>query len=135
MRDNPTPLEFPISVIGAKPSVVVKLDGPQPPQPDASTTKAAGKGTNDKAKALQKAELTVQFDRLLLRKKDSHSLVISNTGILPFKWRMAGAAQLPAEFKVYPAAGELAARSDVRVTVEFTAIKKADLAELMTLEV
>lgn len=128
-------MEFPISVVGAKPSVTIKFEGPQPTQPDASTTKAAGKGATDKAKALQKAELTVQFDRLLLRKKDSHTLVISNNGIMPFKWRMAGAAQLPAEFKVYPAAGELAARSDVRVTVEFTAIKKADLAELITLEV
>jgi hypothetical protein len=85
--------------------------------------------------AKQAVELTVQFDRLLLRKKDTQFIIISNTGVLPFKWRLAGAEKLPPEFKVYPAGGELAARSDVRVCVEFNALTKREPSELVTLEV
>lgn len=142
LRDNPDILEFPISVIGAKPSVAIKQNAAAQPelrasgprrQSDANPPKASKPAAG--AKAMQKAEITVQFDRLLLGKKDSQTFVISNTGVLPFKWRLAGAAQLPAEFRVYPATGELAARSDVKVTVDFTTLKKAELAELLTLEV
>lgn len=147
MRDNPTPLEFPVSVIGAKPSVAIRLDQPVGAAPLGDAAKpgarerrtsevgakaakpAAGKG------AKQAVELTVQFDRLLLRKKDTQSIIISNTGVLPFKWRLAGAEKLPPEFRVYPAGGELAARSDVRVCVEFNALTKRELSELVTLEV
>lgn len=81
------------------------------------------------------ADYTIKFDRLLLNKRDTQAFTISNTGVLPFKWRLAGVAQLPAEFKVYPSEGELAARSKVQVTVEFNAIKKQELHELVTLEV
>ncbi|WIA13448.1 hypothetical protein OEZ85_007028 [Tetradesmus obliquus] len=147
LRDNPTPLEFPVSVIGAKPSVAIRLDQPVGAAPLGDAAKpgarerrtsevgakaakpAAGKG------AKQAVELTVQFDRLLLRKKDTQSIIISNTGVLPFKWRLAGAEKLPPEFRVYPAGGELAARSDVRVCVEFNALTKRELSELVTLEV
>lgn len=81
------------------------------------------------------ADYTIKFDRLLRNKRDTQAFTISNTGVLPFKWRLAGVAQLPAEFKVYPSEGELAARSKVQVTVEFNAIKKQELHELVTLEV
>lgn len=125
---------------------MVKLEDPPASHPDSKAAAARLRPSDAGAvksvvkpaagaKALLKAELTMQFDRLLLGKKDTHSIRVSNTGVLPFKWRLAGTAHLPPEFKVYPAAGELAARSDVRVTVEFTAIKKQDLAELITLEV
>lgn len=81
------------------------------------------------------ADYVIHFDRLLLGKRDSQTFTISNTGVLPFKWRLAGAAQLPPEFQVAPAQGDLAARSKVQVVVGFSALKKAELAELLTLEV
>jgi hydrocephalus-inducing protein len=97
--------------------------------------RAAG-GTKAATKAAPgAAELAVVFDRLLLGKHTSQALTISNTGVLPFAWRLAGAAQLPAEFKVVPSSGELAARSDVRVTVLFSALKKAEFNETLVLEV
>lgn len=155
VHDNPTCFEFPLSVIGAKPSVAIKLDQPAAV---AAALEAGGSGKQGASAggalrrgsdigaakgakvvagkaAKQVAELTVQFDRLLLRKKDTQAIIVSNTGVLPFKWRLAGADKLPADFKVYPASGELAARSDVRVVVEFNAITKKELSELVTLEV
>jgi hypothetical protein len=149
LRDNPTPLEFPISVIGAKPAVAIKLDQPAGAALAGDAAKPGGarerrvsevggvkaaKPAAGKA-SKQAVELTVQFDRLLLQKKDTQFLIISNTGVLPFKWRLAGAEKLPAEFKVYPAGGELAARSDVRVCMEFNALTKRELSEVVTLEV
>jgi hypothetical protein len=136
-------------VLGAKPQVAVRLD--TLPSPEASESQHASTGgqrrTSDvgsvaKAPAKQTAvkggkaaDYTIKFDRLLLNKRDTQAFTISNTGVLPFKWRLAGAAQLPAEFKVYPSEGELAARSKGQVTVEFNALRKQELYELVTLEV
>lgn len=149
LQDNPTPYEFPISVLGAKPLVAVRLD--TLPSAEASENQHAptngqrrtsDAGSLAKAPAKQAAvkggkaaEYTIKFDRLLLNKRDTQAFTISNTGVLPFKWRLAGVTQLPAEFKVYPSEGELAARSKVQVTVEFSALKKQELYELVTLEV
>jgi hypothetical protein len=47
----------------------------------------------------------------------------------------AGVDNLPPEFKVTPASGELPARSDVRLVVEFSALEKKELAESLRLEV
>jgi hypothetical protein len=152
LQDNPTPYEFPISVLGARPQVAVKLDtlpsaeasegiaGSQHAAVQRRTSdaggngKAAAKGAVGKGAKVQ-ADYTIKFDRLLLNKRDTQAFTISNMGVLPFKWRLAGVAQLPPEFKVYPSEGELAARSKVQVTVEFNALKKQELHELVTLEV
>jgi hypothetical protein len=96
---------------------------------------AGGKHGSGLPKGAKPADYTIKFDRLLLRKRDTQAFTISNTGVLPFKWRLAGAAQLPPEFKVTPSEGELAARSKVQVTVEFNAIKKQELYEVVNLEV
>eukprot|EP00879_Flechtneria_rotunda_P031644 GHRR01034590.1.p1 GENE.GHRR01034590.1~~GHRR01034590.1.p1 ORF type:complete len:525 (+),score=187.16 GHRR01034590.1:182-1576(+) len=144
LRDNPTPLEFPISVVGAKPSVAVKLNVPAVSHEPSGKTptglrRATDAGTAAKGAAAKGAkpvaEYIMQFDRLLLNRKDSQSFTVSNTGVVPFKWQLAGATQLPPDFKVYPSSGELPAGKHVCVTVEFTAIKKQELSELVTLEV
>lgn len=143
------PHEFPISVLGAKPQVAVRLDTLPPAEasenqhaPNGGQRRTSDAGGLAKAPAKQTAvkggkaaDYTIKFDRLLLNKRDTQSFTISNTGVLPFKWRLAGVAQLPAEFKVYPSEGELAARSKVQVTVECIALKKQELYELVTLEV
>ncbi len=43
--------------------------------------------------------------------------------------------QLPPEFRVVPAAGELPPRGEVRVQVEFAALERRDLAESLRLEI
>lgn len=166
LKDSPTPYEFPISVIGARPQVAIKLDAAPVGSSGATEAGEAGAGPGEKrhssinggggqrrvsdgsnslAKAAQKpaggkagkgaADYIISYDRLLLGKKDAQTFTISNTGVLPFKWRLTGVEQLPQEFRVQPSEGELAARSKVQVVVEFNALKKQELAELVTLEV
>lgn len=150
LQDNPTPYEFPVSVLGARPQVAVKLDTLPSAEASEGASHHAGGGQRRASdvgglakpgakqaipKGAKPADYTIKFDRLLLNKRDTQAFTISNTGVLPFKWRLAGAAQLPAEFKVYPSEGELAARSKVQVTVEFNAIKKQELYEVVNLEV
>lgn len=142
-------------MLGGRPQVGIRLDtapSAEPVEPaagsyPASTGSTLQRKTSDAgglAKAAVKqpagkngkvADYVIKFDRLLLNKTDTQAFTISNTGVLPFKWRLAGAAQLPAEFKVQPSEGELAARSKVQVTVAFNALKKQELFEMMTLEV
>lgn len=40
------------------------------------------------------------FERLLLGKRETQHMLISNPGLLPVQWRLAGADQLPPELKV-----------------------------------
>jgi hypothetical protein len=175
LKDNPTPYEFPVSIIGAKPQVAVKLDAAPASDNGISAAAAAaaesaagtgeattnttterrhtsqnggvgsaaaaakpnaGKPVPGKAPAAKAAaDYTIQFERLLLGRKDTQTFTLSNPGVLPFKWRLAGASQLPPEFRVTPSEGELAARSKVQVAAEFSALKKLELSELLTLEV
>ncbi|EFJ42226.1 hypothetical protein VOLCADRAFT_67248 [Volvox carteri f. nagariensis] len=97
IKDNPTPVEFPISVIGAKPQV--------------------------------------QFERLLVNKKDIKTFTITNPGLLPIKWRLNNLQAMPKEFTVYPQSGEIPARSDIVVTVEFSAMEKRVCEAKLVLEV
>jgi hypothetical protein len=149
VKDNPTILEFPVNAVGAKPTVAVRLNRPdgggaaaaEASEPStgkerrSSQVGAAKAAKPGAAKGKVVPELTVQFDKLLLNRKDVQSFIISNTSVLPIKWRLAGASALPPEFKISPSSGELAARSDVKVVVEFTALRKQELSEMVTLEV
>ena len=106
IKDNPTVLEFPISVLGARPTVKLVLpeEGPGLPlgTPVEHVGKAApkaGKGPG-KAAAAAVIDQIIHFERLLLDKKDAKTFTISNTGVVPFSWRLAGAEKLPKEFKV-----------------------------------
>ncbi|KXZ49496.1 hypothetical protein GPECTOR_21g722 [Gonium pectorale] len=129
VKDNPTPVEFPISVIGAKPQVHVRLNDGTPP-PDLS---ALAPGAPHPPNRL----LTegIMFERLLVNKKDIKTFTITNPGLLPIKWRLANTGSLPKEFTVFPQSGELAARSDVVVTVEFSALEKRLCEAKLALEV
>ncbi|KAG2489301.1 hypothetical protein HYH03_012133 [Edaphochlamys debaryana] len=149
IKDNPTPVEFPISLIGAKPQVMVRLnDGtppppmpsglPEPPTPPASSSKPgtpAGPAAAPPGPPNKLLTEGIVFERLLVNKKDVKTFTITNPGLLPIKWRLANTASLPKEFVVYPQAGELAARSDIIVTVEFSALEKRVCDAKLALEV
>ena len=55
--------------------------------------------------------------------------------MLPIKWRLAGIDKLPPELGIYPTSGELEARCDVKITIEFKAIAKRDVTHQVVLEV
>lgn len=84
---------------------------------------------------LQLVREGVVFERLLLGQTQRKVFIIHNTSLLPVKWRLAGAEALPQEFKLLPSSGEIPARQQIPVTVEFTAFKKRDLSEKVTLQV
>ena len=75
------------------------------------------------------------FDRLLLGQTSQKCFVMRNTSLLPAKWRIAGLETLSPEFKITPSSGELPARQTTRITVEFSAQSKKDLADKLTLQV
>jgi hypothetical protein len=70
------------------------------------------------------------MDRHTPTTRVKESLTAAWVWVLP-----AGVDNLPPELKVSPASGELAARSDVRVLLEFSALEKKDLSESLRLEV
>jgi hydrocephalus-inducing protein len=104
IKDNPNVLEFPISVIGARPQV--KLTLPEVPMLAATDPLAtAGKATKTakpgkQAAAAATPDNVIVFDRLLVDKRDTKVFTIANTSIVPFKWSLLGADKLPPEFKV-----------------------------------
>ncbi|KAL0040642.1 hypothetical protein WJX79_000331 [Trebouxia sp. C0005] len=167
IASNPTPVEFPISCVGAKPHVEIRLDMPPPSTPaaapadavaaapavvaeppkvvEAAKPAAAAKGTAKKSKEPPPPELPltprsklvregVVFERLLLGQTQRKVFIVHNTSLLPVKWRLAGAEALPQEFKLHPSSGEIPARQQIPVTVEFTAFQKRDLSEKVTLQ-
>lgn len=84
---------------------------------------------------LQLVREGVVFERLLIGQTQHKAFIINNTSLLPVKWRLAGADALPQEFKILPSSGEIPARQQISVTVEFTAFQKKDLSEKVTLQV
>jgi len=57
----------------------------------------------------------VVFERLLVGKSDTKEFFITNPGLLPIKWRLAGCDALPPELQIEPTSGEIAARSEIKV--------------------
>lgn len=151
LRDNPQPYEFPFTLIGARPTVLVTLNEPPPPQPPPAATHSAARLSIDggggaqgarrggcgggRESVVASAELTVAFERLLVGKRQSKGFTLSNTGVLPVKWRLAGAEALPPELRVSAVAGELPARTSAVVAVELSGAEEKELLELLRLEV
>ena len=78
IKDNPHPVEFPVAVIGAKPTVLAYLDdgaGPPPPPPVLAPGEKAGPLPVNKLLVEG-----IQFGRLLLGKRDVRSFIIDNPG-------------------------------------------------------
>jgi hypothetical protein len=132
IEDNPNEFEFPITVTGAKPAFRVLLDTDVDAGPSGAPPPPA-----DPA-APPPASHTIAFERLLLGCKDARAFVVENTGILPLRWKLAGAEKLEKDFKelaVFPLSGELAAKTSARVSVEFTSLVKRALECELRVEV
>ncbi|KAF5830389.1 hypothetical protein DUNSADRAFT_14652 [Dunaliella salina] len=148
IKDNPEPVVFPLSVVGAKPQVHVRRDDGTPgpltlPPPEAGTPPGTpadkdAPATPGKGGAKEKNKILAEgvvFERLLVGKSDTKEFFITNPGLLPIKWRLAGVDALPKELQVTPTSGVIAARSEIKVAVEFTAIEKREVQHKLTLEV
>ncbi|KAJ9512718.1 hypothetical protein QJQ45_019009 [Haematococcus lacustris] len=162
IKDNPEPVTFPLSVVGAKPVVHVRLDDGTPapthitavPVPVAVELKPKtppgkpGKAIAEQGPVNKILTEGVVFERLLLGRKDSKTFIITNPapllyvsgpvcrpGLLPIKWRLTGIEGLPKELVVSPVSGELEARSEAVVSVELSAIEKRDVTGKVVLEV
>ena len=85
--------------------------------------------------ALQLLREGLIFERLLLGHTSQKCFIMRNTSLLPAKWHIAGLEGLSPEFQIVPSSGELPARQEARITVEFTAQSKKDLADKLTLQV
>jgi len=115
-------MEFPVRVVGSRPKAKVTIDEPPPPPAVVSASPQSEiEGTAQPAPAAATVDLkphdyVITFGQLLVGKRDTKTFTISNTGLLPIKWRLAGADSLPAELQCVPSAGELAARSEVKVS-------------------
>jgi len=57
------------------------------------------------------------FERLLVGKSDTKEFIITNPGLLPIKWKLAGVDTLPKELQITPTSGEIAPRSEIKVRV------------------
>ena len=82
IANNPTPVEFPIAVIGAKPTALAYLDdgtGPPPPPPPLAPGEKPGPPPVNKLLVEG-----IQFGRLLVDKKDTRSFILDNPG--RWKW-------------------------------------------------
>jgi hypothetical protein len=68
----------------------------------------------------------LEFQRLLIGSDDTRQLTVKNTCLLPVKWRLVGAEQLPEEFSVSQKEGLLEPLTgSTAVTVRFNAMKNA----------
>jgi hypothetical protein len=68
----------------------------------------------------------LEFRRLLIGSDDTRQLTVKNTCLLPVKWRLVGAEQLPEEFSVSQKEGLLEPLTvSTAVTVRFNAMKNA----------
>ncbi|KAK9824158.1 hypothetical protein WJX72_008157 [[Myrmecia] bisecta] len=141
ISDNPTPVEFTVCCVGAKPVVEIELAPDVLPPPALPAGKTApgvqpAKAASPVPPAPNKIMVEgIVFERLLLGKKDSKTFIIHNRSVLPAKWKLAGAETLPPELKLSAASGEVPARGDASVTVDFSALEKKDLNEKLTLQI
>ena len=91
IKENPNPVEFPISVIGAKPKTLAYLDdgtGPPPPPPPLAPGEKPGPPPVNKLLVDG-----IQFGRLLVNKKDTRSFIIDNPGVESVDRLIKGAHQ------------------------------------------
>ncbi|XP_061876014.1 hydrocephalus-inducing protein homolog [Colius striatus] len=77
----------------------------------------------------------LRFDRLLLYRTDSKSLVLQNRTLLPVAWKLHGLGNLGGSFSVSQDQGVLGPRTELSVQLRFKATKVLRLKEKIRLEV
>ncbi|XP_035754612.1 hydrocephalus-inducing protein [Egretta garzetta] len=77
----------------------------------------------------------VHFDKLLLHRKDSKTLVLRNSTPLPVAWRLSGLEHLGEDFSVSQDRGTVGPRAEFSVHLYFKATKALSIKKTIRLEV
>ncbi|XP_075367152.1 hydrocephalus-inducing protein homolog [Mycteria americana] len=77
----------------------------------------------------------VHFDKLLLHRRDSKTLVLRNSTPLPMAWRLSGLENLGEDFSVSQVEGIVGPRTEFGVHVYFKATKALSIKKMIRLEV
>ena len=127
VKDNPAVETFPLSCLGATPEIAIH---------GAWENRKTGEDAVDGEEDAVVGPI-IDFDRLLLKRREAHDFTIVNTCAIPVAWRLALSENITSrsEFEVSPKNGVLAPGQSEFVTVNFEAVEpyKFD-AEFITIE-
>ena len=139
IRDNPEVYQIPLSCMGVLPTV--ELHGPwEEKRRERAAAAAAAEGENAAAAAEEgegdDAGVVIDFDRLLLKNRESREFSVNNTCAIPVNWRLRLSDVLRdrPEFEVGPTEGVLQPGASAFVTVNFEALEAFKFAETMSIE-
>ncbi|KAJ1491732.1 hypothetical protein T484DRAFT_1773430 [Baffinella frigidus] len=113
IRDNPEPVSIPLSCIGSSPTIITDIEPPM----------------DDEGNMIEGAPLKLEFQRLLLKRKDVREVKLTNPSLLPTKWHLSGAGEeeefnTGKEFSIYPTEGLLQPKQSEILTIGFKAMEK-----------
>ena len=117
IEQNPEPIIFPISCLGASPSIA--LAGPWLLNNDKAETSAAETTTTDN----ECPPAILDFNRLLLGQMDEQQFSIENTACIPIEWHI-NTDDLSPSFKIQPTHGILRPFEKTKPTVIFEAVEE-----------
>ncbi|XP_063267034.1 hydrocephalus-inducing protein homolog isoform X2 [Prinia subflava] len=84
---------------------------------------------------LDVSPLELSFDKLLLHRRDSRTLVLKNDTLLPMAWQLSGLDDLVEDFSLSQDQGTIDALSEFEVTLNFSAGQVGSIEKTLRLEV
>ncbi|XP_077028979.1 hydrocephalus-inducing protein homolog [Agelaius phoeniceus] len=84
---------------------------------------------------LEVSPLELSFDKLLLHRTDSRTLVLKNNTLLPMVWQLSGLEDLVEAFSLSQESGTIDPRSELEVTLHFKARQIGSIEKTLQLEV
>ncbi|XP_054152188.1 hydrocephalus-inducing protein-like [Melozone crissalis] len=84
---------------------------------------------------LEVSPLQLSFDKLLLHRADSRTLVLKNNTLLPMAWQLRGLGGLVEDFSLSQDNGILDPHSEFQVTLHFKAERIGSIEKILRLEV
>jgi hydrocephalus-inducing protein len=122
IKNNPEPVEISLMCTGNVPKIITDIE----PRLDEEGNPIEG-------------PLTVEFQRLLLKRKDTRVVVIKNTSLLPAKWNLLGCGveegfNCGKEFEISPTQGMLMPGQREEITIGFQAMEKDTFTKELTLQ-
>jgi len=123
ITNNPEPVEISMTCIGNVPKIITDIEPP----------------LDEEGNPIEGEQLAVEFQRLLLKRKDTRIVTIKNTSMLPTKWNLTGCGEeegfnCDTEFTISPTQGMLMPGKTEEITIGFHAIEKEQFEKAIVLE-
>ena len=123
IKNNPEPVEISMMCIGNVPKIITDIEPP----------------LDEEGNPVEGEQLAVEFQRLLLKRKDTRIVTIKNTSMLPTKWNLKGCSEeeefnCDKEFSISPTKGMLMPGQTEEITIGFRAIEKNQFEKEVVLE-